>query len=261
MNKLKYTITDKSRKLRGQIVKRTKKIHTLYENEREKNTQNDKTHEQKHHEIRIWNAHATLAMKNSKLTLEQVSDIIDGKHIELVSTKILAVKNAYEAYSQLFYPHFVNRVSIDPYSIPQMQNIHRAFMTGLSKEAGLFRSDILTGKLQKNLEDLVTWVKESKEGLLIKACAFHYNFICIRPFSEGNEYIARMWQMLLVHQKKGDWVYFGVPVMNVLRKRRQAYYDILAIADKAVGGAIFIEFMLQTILDAMTEYENDSSLI
>jgi len=51
-----------------------------------------------------------------------------------------------------------------------------------------------------------------------------------------------------------------VPVLNVLRKRRQEYYDILAIADKAVGCTIFIEFMLQVILDAVTEFEKGSSL-
>ena len=259
MNRLKYTLTDKSLKLRGQIVTKGKKMFVQV-NERNKITQNDIMAEEKYHKIRIHNAYATVAMKNSELTLEQVFDIVNDEYTGLARNEILAVKNAYEAYKQLFYHHFINRISVDPYSIPQMQNIHRAFMAGLSKEAGLFRSDISAEKMQRNVGDLIEWVKESKEPMLIKACVFHYEFISISPFSEGSEYIARMWQMLLVHQKKGDYVYFRVPVLNVLRKRRQEYYDILAIADKAVGCTIFIEFMLQVILDAITEFEKGSSL-
>jgi len=257
MNK-KFTITEKSRKLRGQIVKKSKLLHDLV-SERRKHTQNDKSLDQIHHEKRIWNAHATLAMKNSKLTLSQVTDVIEGGHSQLAPNEILAVKNAYEAYSLLYFPHFVNRVGLDPYNIHHIQDIHRAFMAGLSKQTG--PADVSAEKLQNILGNLIKWVQDSKEGLLIKACVFHYNFIMISPFNEGNEYIARLWQMLLVQQNKGDWVYTRVPAMKVLLTRRQEYYNILAIADKAAGCTMFIEFMLQTILDAMTEYEEDASQV
>jgi len=77
-------------------------------------------------------------MEISELTLTQVSDVIDGKHTELAPKDIFVVKNAYEAYSQLYLLHFDTRASTDPYSVPIIQNFHRVFMVGLSKEAGLF---------------------------------------------------------------------------------------------------------------------------
>jgi len=194
------------------------------------------------------------------LTLEQVTDVANGEYVDLAPTEILAIKNAYEAYGQLYFHHYITRKVIDPFSVQHMQYIHHVFMKGLSKQAGLFRSDAPAEKTRRSVGDLADWARESREGLLIKACVVHYELMSIMPFGEGSEYVARLWQMCLVHQEKGDFVHVYVPVMRVLSQRRQEYHDILAIADKAAGRTRFVEFMLQVILDAMAEYERDSSL-
>ena len=261
MRKLSYTVTDKSTKLAGQIAKRVKKHHELYAERGKMHQSSGRTVEQMHHGTRIRFVYATLAMENSHLTLSQVSDIIDDKHSINVPKDIRAVKNAYEAYSQLYHDHFHNTAHTVAYSVSAMQNIHGVLMAGLSKEAGRFTSNATAGRLIRDFENIVEWLKDSKENMLIKACVFHYELITLKPFSEGNEHVARIWHMFLLNQKNGAYVSDRIPAMRVISERRQEYYDILAIADKVVGRTKFIEFILQAILYAMREYEEDTSYL
>jgi Fic family protein len=259
MNKLKYTVTEKSSKLQGQIIKRAKKQHELYVKQEKKRIVDGKTIEQMWHDVRIRFVYATIAMENSELTPAQISDIIDGTYPELAPKIILAVKNAYEAYSQLYHDHFHNTAHTIAYSVPAMQNIHGVLMAGL--EAGCFASNDPHGRLYRDFERVVEWVKDSKENMLIKACVLHYEIIAMKPFSEGSEHVARIWHMFLLNQKNGVYVSNRIPMMNVICERRQEYIDILAIADKAVGRTKFIEFVLQALLDALEKYEKDPSLL
>ncbi|MCL2854045.1 MAG: Fic family protein [Defluviitaleaceae bacterium] len=260
MKKLKYTITDKSQNLVGQIIKRAKSQHSLYVERGKMHQLNGKTVKQMHRDICIRFAHATIAMKNSELTLVQASHVINGEYTELAPKDIIAVKNAYEAYSQLYHDHFHNTAHTVAYSISAMQNIHGVLMTGLPKEAGCFTSDDSFGKLHRDFENLVEWLKDSKENMLIKACVFHYELIVMKPFGEGSEHVSRIWHMLLLNQRNGIYVSNRIPTMNVIYERRHEYYDILSITDRVVGCTKFIEFILQAMLDALIVYEKDSSL-
>lgn len=46
----------------------------------------------------------------------------------------------------------------------------------------------------KLMNDLFKWLKEDNETpILIKSCIFHYEFIFIHPFKDGNGRTARLW--------------------------------------------------------------------
>lgn len=81
---------------------------------------------------RIRTIHASLAIENNSLSLDQVTDIIDGKRILGAPGEIREVKNAYEAYERL--------LSFNPYSVDDLLKAHGILMTDLVKEAGRFRS-------------------------------------------------------------------------------------------------------------------------
>ena len=250
-HKPQFIMTDKIHRLKAQIIKQEKdrlnargSIHAS---------------RQMYHDSRIRNVHSTLAMENSSLTLAQVTDVIDGKHAPGTPDEIREVKNAYEAYSLMLT---VN--PIDPYSIAEMLHAHRAFMAGLAKEVGCFRSGEVVAAGQKretaplaklvprHMDNLVDWAKTSDEHPLIKSCVFHYELMSIHPFGDGNGHVARMWQMLLLSQR--NFISKRLPVMDVVRERQQEYYDVLAISDRAAGSAKFTEYMLQAIKDALTEF-------
>ena len=63
----------------------------------------------------IRTIHSSLAIENNTLSLEQVTDVINGKRILGAPNEIREVKNAYEAYNLL--------LSFEPLSIPDLCNV------------------------------------------------------------------------------------------------------------------------------------------
>ena len=81
---------------------------------------------------RIKSIHSSLAIENNTLTLEQVTDVINGIRVLAPPQDIKEVKNAYEAYEKM--------LELDPYSINDLLEGHRIMMADLVQEAGRFRS-------------------------------------------------------------------------------------------------------------------------
>lgn len=149
---------------------------------------------------RIKTIYSSLAIEQNTLTLDQVSDVINGKRILAPPQDIHEVKNAYEAYERLS--------AMDPYSVTDLLKAHEFMMHGLISEAGRFRSKglgvfageqlIHAGTLPQYVPELIGqlfhWLKSSKLHPLVKSCIFHYEFEFIHPFSDGN--------VTLRHQQK-----------------------------------------------------------
>lgn len=112
------------------------------------------------------------------------------------------------------------------------------------------------------MTDLVTWYNEAaEEGLLTPielAALFHYRYIRIHPFEDGNGRIARLMVNFILRRHK--W-----PMMVIRTKNKKAYLNALALSDSAVGpvpadGAHasleavspFVEFMEKTLTADIT---------
>lgn len=63
-------------------------------------------------ENRVKTIQASLAIENNTLSVEQVTDIIDGKRVLGSPKEIREVKNAFEAYERL--------LSMDPFAIESL---------------------------------------------------------------------------------------------------------------------------------------------
>jgi len=205
----------------------------------------------------IRSIHSSLAIENNTLSLEQVTDVIDGKRVLGAPNEIREVKNAYEAYNLL--------LTFNPFSIEDLLTAHMVLMADLTNEAGRFRSGgvgIFAGKklvhmappanmVSDHMNNLLNWVKATDTHPLIKSCVFHYEFEFIHPFADGNGRMGRMWQTLLLANWKSLFAWLSVE--ELIRERQQEYYDVLAMADKAADSTVFIEFMLGVICDALDE--------
>lgn len=205
----------------------------------------------------IRTIHSSLAIENNSLSLEQMTDVINGKRVLGAPKEIREVKNAYEAYNLL--------LSFDPFNVEDLLRAHKILMLELMNESGRFRSGgvgVFAGEklvhmappadlVSKLIRDLLNWVKNSDTHPLIKSCIFHYEFEFIHPFADGNGRMGRMWQTLLLSRWKP--VFNWLPTETLIRERQNEYYKVLAIADKAADSTVFIEFMLGVIRDALCE--------
>ena len=95
--------------------------------------------------------------------------------------------------------------------------------------------------------ELFSWMRDCKETVhpLIMAAVFHYEFVFIHPFADGNGRMARLWHTLLLFQWRDIFEY--IPLESQIEKFQSEYYE--AIAKCHVNGTsdVFIEFMLEQI--------------
>lgn len=97
------------------------------------------------------------------------------------------------------------------------------------------------------MDELFTWMKEAKDHVhpLILSSVFHYEFVFIHPFSDGNGRMARLWHTAIL----SDWkpVFEYIPIESQIEKFQDEYCDAISRCHVAGESTIFIEFMLAQI--------------
>lgn len=201
---------------------------------------------------RIRTIYGSLAIEQNTLSLEQVTAVLNGKHVLAPPKDIAEVKNAYEIYERLD--------ELDPYSVDDLLTAHGIMTRGLVDESGMFRTRpvgvvnqdgqvVHLGTLPQYVPDSVTelldWTKHSDLHMLIKSCVFHYEFELIHPFADGNGRVGRLWHTLLL--SKWNPTFAWLPVESIIHDRQQDYYNAINASNNAGESTAFIEFMLSAI--------------
>lgn len=207
---------------------------------------------------RIRTIQGTLAIEQNTLSIEQVTAVLNGKHVLAPPRDIAEVRNAYTVYDMLD--------KLDPYSVESLLEAHGVMMRGLIDEAGMFRSravgvadqngnilhmGTLPRYVPESVENLLAWVRESELPMLIKSCVFHYEFELIHPFADGNGRMGRLWHTLLL----STWnpLFAWLPVESIVHSRQQEYYDAINASNASGESTVFVEFMLSAIQTALDE--------
>lgn len=207
---------------------------------------------------RIRTIYSSLAIEQNTLSLEQVTAVLNGKHVLAPPKDIAEVKNAYEIYELLD--------TLDPYSVDHLLNAHGIMTKGLIQQSGCFRSGPV-GVVDKQgnilhfgtlpdyvpglVVELLEWVKSSDYHPLIKSCVFHYELELIHPFSDGNGRIGRLWHTLLLSRWKS--VFAWLPVESIIHDRQQEYYEAINLSNNMGESTPFIDFMLSAIEEALAD--------
>lgn len=203
-------------------------------------------------ENRIKTITGTLAIEGNTLNLDQVSDIIDGKKVLGSIREITEVHGTIKAYERL-----------NSFNMPHEDDLlkaHSLLMGGVLKETGVYRKGNVgvhknggvvhvapqVRMVSKLMNDLLSWLHSSDDHPLIQSCVFHYEFEFIHPFSDGNGRMGRLWQTLILSKWKS--IFEFLPIESVIKENQEGYYQALGKADDDSNSTIFIEFMLDVIL-------------
>ena len=257
-----FTITNQMLALAAEIAEKTGRI-TVYSGF------DTKPHLRRNNRIR--SVHSSLAIEANSLSLDEVKSILDGRTVIGPEKEIQEVKNAYRAYDALG--------SFDPYSLRDLQTLHGVMTYLTVQESGVFRTHnegVFSGDrcifmapppelVPKLMEDLFAWMQTTRKDVhpLILSSVFHYEFVFIHPFSDGNGRMARLWQTALL----AEWnpVFRYLPLESNVHEFQDGYYAAIAACHAAGNSDAFIEFMLDKInrtLDAALHQicEQDSGL-
>lgn len=97
------------------------------------------------------------------------------------------------------------------------------------------------------MNQLFNWMKEAPGNVhpMILSSVFHYEFVFIHPFSDGNGRMARLWHTAILSKWKTVFEY--IPIESQIEKFQDEYYDAIAKCHIDGTSTIFIEFMLSQI--------------
>lgn len=252
-----YTITDKILNYVSDIMKKVGEANYFESLNR---------YPELRRKTRIKSIHSSLAIENNQLSVFQVEDVINGKPVIGEQKDIQEVKNAYEAYEQID--------KVNPYSVEDLKEIHRILTFLIEKDAGKFRNHgecvrdgdrIIFVAPPENMvnilmNQLFDWMKKAKDTVnpLILSCIFHYEFVFIHPFHDGNGRTARLWQTaILAHWEKA---FTYLPIESMIKKNQEEYYTVIQNCNNAGNSNEFIEFMLKIISETIDEMMNSKEM-
>jgi len=209
---------------------------------------------------RIKTIHSSLEIEGNTLTLEQITAIVENKQVIGPKKDILEVKNAIAVYDYLD--------KLNPFSFESFCEAHSILMNGLVESAGQLRTKsvgIVKGSeiahiapssemLKPLMNDLFNYLKNDDDLMLIKSCVFHYEMEFIHPFIDGNGRMGRLWQTLIL--KDAYPVFEFLPVETLIKERQDNYYQALGKSDNTGESTLFIEFMLEIILETLEDLLN-----
>ena len=202
---------------------------------------------------RIKSIHSSLKIEANSLSLNQVRDVINGKLALGEQKEIQEVKNAYDAYEKI--------LELDPYSIDDLKKFHGIMTRYIVEESGDFRrgeEGVFNGEqcifmappaqyVPQLMNELFGWMREAQTKVhpLVLSSVFHYEFVFIHPFSDGNGRMARLWHTAILSKWKPIFEY--IPIESQVEKFQEDYYDAIARCHVEGESTFFIEFMLSQI--------------
>lgn len=239
-----YEITDKILSLVASISEKIGRVT-------ERSNLDSKPHLRKNNKIK--SIHSSLAIEANSLSLGEVKDVLNGKIVLGAEKEIQEVKNAYIAYDEIS--------TIDVYNLKELKRLHgimTKYLVDISGEFRLGEEGVFDGDkcifmappaklVPEQMENLFTWMKKSKDIVhpLILAAVFHYEFVFIHPFTDGNGRMARLWHSAIL--TRWQPIFEFIPIESQIEKFQSGYYDAISKCHIDGTSTAFIEFILEQI--------------
>lgn len=214
---------------------------------------------------KVRSIHSSLAIEANSLSLFDVENILEHKQIIGKRDEIQEVKNAIEAYDKIN--------NYDYKSEKDFIEVHSLMMKFFDEDNGSYRNHgegvekngkviymapelILVPSLMKSLFE---FLNKSNMNIILLSAIFHYYFVAIHPFSDGNGRLARYWVSLMLIKYNKDFEF--IPIEEEMYLNHEEYYS--SIEECYVNGNVnvFIKFLLKTINSSLDKAIKSSKFV
>ncbi len=209
---------------------------------------------------KIRSVYSSLHIEANSLSLDEVRAVVNGRTIVGPIKEIQEVKNAYSAYQKIS--------EIDPCSQDDLKRFHAIMTAYLIDESGVYRKGeegVFNGEecifmapparlIPHLMDDLFRWLNESQGKVhpLIQSAVFHYEFVFIHPFSDGNGRMARLWHTAILTKWRPVFEY--IPLESQIEKFQNGYYEAISACHRNGNSNSFILFILRQLNSALDEF-------
>ena len=214
---------------------------------------------------KVRSIHSSLAIEANSLSLFDVEKISENKHVLGKKGEVQEVKNAIEVYNHI---HEYNYKSEG-----HLVKAHQVMMKYFDEDNGGYRNHG-EGVKRKNeiiyiapesilvpslMNSLFEYMNNSDLNVILLAAVFHYYFISIHPFSDGNGRVARFWVslMLMNYNEKFEFI----PVEEEIYLNQEEYYASIAECHNNGNANVFIKFILKTIGISLDKIIKNNSFV
>lgn len=213
---------------------------------------------------RVRSIHSSLSIEDNSLSLFDVENLSQNKKILGKKDEIQEVKNAIEAYNKINKFNYKKEEDLLEVQKIMMKyfnedNGYRTHGEGVKKDDVIIYiapDSILVSSLMKSLFE---YINESDINLMILAAIFHYYFVFIHPFSDGNGRLARFWVTLMLIKYNKNFEF--VPFEEELYLNQNEYYSSITECHINHNANIFIKFLLKSINNSLDKVIKNSNFV
>ena len=214
---------------------------------------------------KIRSIHSSLAIEANSLSLFDVENITENKQVIGKKDEVQEVKNAIEVYNHINEYNYKNE--------NDLLKVHQLMMKYFDEDNGNYRNhgegvkrkneiiymapeSILVPALMKSLFE---YINNSDLNSIILAAIFHYYFVSIHPFSDGNGRLARFWVslMLINYNEKFEFI----PIEEEIYLNQEEYYSSIAECHNNGNANVFIKFIISTINSSLDKIIKNSNFV
>lgn len=212
---------------------------------------------------KVRSIHSSLSIEANSLPLFAVENISLNKPVLGKMNEVQEVKNAIELYS-----------NIDEYDYKSEKDFlkaHKIMMKYFEDDNGGYRNHGEAIKKEDKIiymapestivptlmKSLFEYINNSDMDLILLSSIFHYYFVSIHPFSDGNGRMARFWVSLMLKKYNANFEF--IPIEEEIYFNQEEYYTSIEQCHVNSNANIFILFMLKIInssLDKIIKSDN-----
>lgn len=214
---------------------------------------------------KVRSIHSSLAIEANSLSLFDVENISENKQVLGRKDEVQEVKNAIEAYNHINDYNYKSE--------NDLLKVHQLMMKYFDEDNGGYRNhgeevkkkdkiiymapeSILVPSLMKSLFE---YINENDLNIIVLSAIFHYYFVVVHPFSDGNGRCARFWVtlMLINYNKKFEFI----PLEEEIYLNQDEYYSSIQECHNNGNANVFIKFILKTINLSIDKLIKNSNFI
>lgn len=214
---------------------------------------------------KVRSIHSSLSIEANSLSLFDVENISQNKQVLGKKNEVQEVKNAIEVYNHIndynykSEEDFLKAKQIMTKYFDEDNGGYRNHGEGIKRNNKIIYmapESILVPTLMKSLFD---YLNKSDLNVIILSAIFHYYFVTIHPFSDGNGRMARFWVSLMLFNYNKSFEF--IPIEEEIYLNQEEYYK--SIADCHVNGNanVFIKFILKIINSSLDKVIKSNNFI